>query len=325
MYTNHSKYQLRQRAHALLLSNAGLPINDIAKVLGIDRQSVVRCFNHWEEKGLAGLYNQAGRGRKPLFTPEEEKIVIKILDSNPRKIEGAIPEIERETGKKGSKSTFKRILKRGTYTWRRIRKSLKDKRDEEDFRAAQEELNGLKELEDKGLIDLVFFDESGFSLIPYLPYAWQKKGQIIEVPSAKSKALNILGFMKRDNSIEPYSLEGSANSSAIVSIFDDYVNQRKEQAKGQGVEPKIAYVIIDNAPIHNSKEFRKNELKWEAQGVRVKRIPPYSPELNLIEILWRKMKYEWIGFDAYESFEKLVKWVENMLKEFGSKYIINFG
>ena len=36
-------------------------------------------------------------------------------------------------------------------------------------------------------------------------------------------------------------------------------------------------------------------------------IPPYSPELNIIEIVWRKIKYEWLPFSAYESFLSLKK------------------
>jgi transposase len=28
-------------------------------------------------------------------------------------------------------------------------------------------------------------------------------------------------------------------------------------------------------------------------------LPPYSPELNRIEILWKKMKYEWLPFKSF--------------------------
>lgn len=324
MYKNHSKHPLRQRAHCLILSNSGMKIKEIAKTLTMDRQSVIRWFNRWEEKGIGGLYTVSGQGRKRIFTPEDEKIIIKLTESNARKIEGILPELKEETGKTGSKSTIKRVLKRATFTWRRIRKSLKPKRDEADFQAAKEELNGLKQLEDKGLIDLHFFDESGFSLVPYVPYAWQKKGETIEVLSSRSQTINILGFMKRDNSLEPYCFEQSVNSSVVVACFDDFCNRRVSEAEQKGVELKVAYVIIDNASIHNSKEFRENEQRWEAQKMRIKRLPTYSPELNLIEILWRKMKYEWIGFEAYQSYKKLLEWVENMLKGFGEKYIINF-
>ena len=50
----------------------------------------------------------------------------------------------------------------------------------------------------------------------------------------------------------------------------------------------------------------------------------YSPQLNLIEILWRFMKYEWIELNAYESWDSLVSYVEKVLRDFDSNYVINF-
>jgi transposase len=41
------------------------------------------------------------------------------------------------------------------------------------------------------------------------------------------------------------------------------------------------------------------------QGLYLLFLPPYCPELNLIEILWRKIKYEWLPVSAYESFKDL--------------------
>jgi len=46
--------------------------------------------------------------------------------------------------------------------------------------------------------------------------------------------------------------------------------------------------------------------------------------LNLIEILWRFIKYEWIEFWAYTSFDHLVQYVEGVIRDFGDKYKINF-
>jgi transposase len=53
-------------------------------------------------------------------------------------------------------------------------------------------------------------------------------------------------------------------------------------------------------------------------------LPTYSPKLNSIEILWRKIKYDWLPFSAYLSFGKLQEAVEHILKGFGSEYTINF-
>jgi hypothetical protein len=51
---------------------------------------------------------------------------------------------------------------------------------------------------------------------------------------------------------------------------------------------------------------------------------PYSPELNLIEILWRFMKYDWIPFSAYMSLPCLLQAVEDILQRFGTDYTIAF-
>ena len=53
-------------------------------------------------------------------------------------------------------------------------------------------------------------------------------------------------------------------------------------------------------------------------------LPPYCPELNLIEILWRKIKYEWLPLDAYQNFKTLTAALFAVLKGIGSKYRITF-
>ena len=46
-------------------------------------------------------------------------------------------------------------------------------------------------------------------------------------------------------------------------------------------------------------------MKGKERKLTIYPIPPYSPELNIIEIVWRKIKYEWLPFSAYESFISL--------------------
>ena len=64
--------------------------------------------------------------------------------------------------------------------------------------------------------------------------------------------------------------------------------------------------------------------EWKERGLTIFELPAYSPELNLIEILWRFIKYEWIEINAYTNWQSLVLSVEKILKEFGENYIINF-
>lgn len=53
-------------------------------------------------------------------------------------------------------------------------------------------------------------------------------------------------------------------------------------------------------------------------------IPSYSPKQNLIEILWKFVKYEWIEVKAYESLSSLLKYLKKVLDNLGQEYAINF-
>jgi len=77
-------------------------------------------------------------------------------------------------------------------------------------------------------------------------------------------------------------------------------------------------------PTHPSKEFTAQIDRWSELGLTIVPISPYSPELNIIEIVWRKIKYEWLPFSAYESIEALRESLFEVLANIGKKYQIDF-
>ena len=160
-----------------------------------------------------------------------------------------------------------------------------------------------------------YFDATGFCLSPSVPYAWQPIGQTIEVPvSSHRQRLNVVGFFNRHNDLVPHMIEGSVDTSMVVECFDQFSQNLNTRA----------YVWIDNAPMHRSQVFINQIAKWVKRGLIVKYLPPYSPQLNLIEILWRFMKYHWLPLSAYSSFSCLVTAVEKLLVGIGTEYTIRF-
>ena len=172
----------------------------------------------------------------------------------------------------------------------------------------------MQEQHKRGEIGLYYFDEAGFSLDPCIPYAWQQEGEVIEVPASQRGRVNVVGFMNTDNDLHPFLFEQSVNSSVVVACFDLFC---------QTLQHKTV-VVMDNASIHRSVEFEENLPRWKKKGLCIKFLPEYSPELNLIEILWRKIKYEWLPFSAYHSLTVLIEALEDILRKFGSEYQINF-
>lgn len=192
--------------------------------------------------------------------------------------------------------------------------SLKGKRDNEQFEFKQKQLESLKELENSGYIDLYFGDQSHFGLTPNVPYAWQTKDNPILLPAAKGKYLNVAGMMTRKNKFYFEVLETTFNSERIICFMNRFVEQTV----------KKTVVVLDNSPIHKSKKFMDKIQQWKEKDVFIYFLPPYSPELNLIEIVWKRIKYQWLDFNAYRSFQSLKENLNFVLNNFGKKYDIKF-
>ena len=111
-----------------------------------------------------------------------------------------------------------------------------------------------------------------------------------------------------------YRFEQSVHTGVVVACFDAFCKTLT----------KKTVVVIDIASIHRSEEFEERMPSWKKQGLIIKYLPPYSPELNLIEILWERIKYTWLPFSAYQCLNALIEALENILSNVGSKYQITF-
>lgn len=163
--------------------------------------------------------------------------------------------------------------------------------------------------------DLFYFDEAGFTLTPSVPYAWQPVGERIEVPSSRSSQLNVLGFLDyQGKRFDPYVVQGGIDANMVIHCMNRFCERLQRPTT----------VVIDNAPVHTSAAFEAMIPEWEKQNLFLWFLPAYCPELNLIEILWKKIKYQWLPIAAYQSFQKLDQHLCEILANVGSKYQINF-
>ena len=83
-------------------------------------------------------------------------------------------------------------------------------------------------------------------------------------------------------------------------------------------------LVLDNARIHHAAAFQARLEAWQAQDVYIFYLPTYSPHLNKIETLWRKIKYEWLRPEAYATFKTLKTAVWHILDRVGQQFIIQF-
>ena len=309
-----TSFRARARAHSLLLSAQGATIKDIAKTSQVDRDTVSSWITTWEQQGAQSLHDKPRSGRPSQLTPDEQALAQQYIKEEPRALKGVGERFAIKTAKRLRIASLKRLATKARLRWKRVRKSLKRLRDPEAFAQGKRALEALQQQEDTGKIDLYYFDESGFALDPTIPYAWQEPESVIELPAMKYGRINVLGVMNRHNDWHAYMFEQSIHTGVVIACFDAFC---------QTITKKTV-VIMDNASIHTSEEFEHRIPYWKKQGLVIKYLPPYSPELNLIEILWRRIKYTWLPFSAYESLNALSEALEAILSQVGSEYQITF-
>ncbi len=147
-----------------------------------------------------------------------------------------------------------------------------------------------------------------------MPYGWQPKGEYTAIVPQKSKRRNVFGLFSRNNEFEGYDTFGSMNAELLVAFIDDFAKQIKQKS----------VIVIDNAPFHHAHIVKNKIEQWAEQDLFIWFLPTYSPHLNKIETLWRKIKYEWLKPLDYSDWNTFNKALDNILQNIGTKFKIEF-
>jgi len=262
-------------------------------------------LNRWEYEGMLGLYNKPGRGRKKTFDSAQSAQIRDWVKLEPRQLKQVVQNIKQKWDINISTETIKRIIKKLCMSWHRMRRGVGGKPDPIEYKEKTKNLSELRHLEDEGKLDLYYLDESGFCGIPCVPYGWQDIGEYLSIDSRRTKRLNVLGIMTRQNTLHAYVSEQTINFDVIIACIDTFF----------AVVERPTFIVVAQASIDTSNAIFDKLEEWKERGLTIFELPTYSPELNLIEILWRFIKYEWLEIDAYSSWQFLVSYVEKILKK----------
>ncbi|MDR0540659.1 MAG: IS630 family transposase [Dysgonamonadaceae bacterium] len=125
-------------------------------------------------------------------------------------------------------------------------------------------------------------------------YAWIEKGEDFEQPTVSGQdRVNINGLVNAKDVTDVIYVDcESVNSQSTKELY--------QKALEKHPEAKKIYILSDNA-----RYYRNKELKEWIQKTAITQIflPPYSPNLNLIERLWRFLRKKVINTHIYRTKE----------------------
>jgi len=109
------KPAFRKRCHYIILSHQGKEIKEIAEIYQVSRQTITKWFNKYQFTGISGLHSNKKPGRPAIIRIDNETEILKIEDlvkNSSQNLKPVLVAIEKEFGKKISKRTLQRLLKK---------------------------------------------------------------------------------------------------------------------------------------------------------------------------------------------------------------------
>lgn len=120
-----------------------------------------------------------------------------------------------------------------------------------------------------------------------LDYGYAHIGQQKSITQNKNRGrrINIMGVWE-DKQTFDYALKvGTYKAKNYVQFMDAQAEKAIKRLFDTG---KYTVIVQDNSSIHRANILKERVEIWEKQGLILFSLPPYSPEMNLIEVQWRR-------------------------------------
>ena len=330
----HENPYVREKVLILLLMNEGKTYQEISNFLEIAYPTVAYWAVHDDPDQLESFLDGRREGNFRKVTKKYEEVLLEIIEKEPAEYGYEFGRwtaarlatyLEKATGIKLSGSQVRRILERKKYVYLWAKYSLEDKQNPEKRKIFKEKLSEYLKITliSPERLQVWFWDESGFSLRVIRRKAWGKKGYRKKVTGQRRRGrVNIMGGLRYHDKKRMNFVIKKGNADVFyeqikllnVFLLEEWIEQGKQSEDFAKDSAKIV-IILDNASFHKRKDILE-KLASEMPNIILEFLPPYSPDYNLIELVWHSAK-EYIAHRLFESVEQLEELLNKLLNEGG--------
>jgi transposase len=307
--------RVRKKCLVVYLRKKGYLREEVAELLRIDEDTVTHYTKKYDESGLQGLLEENYHQPKSQLEPYTEQLKELFKKQVPHTINQAIEMINKETGICLKPSACRAFLKKIGMKCRRCGLVPGKAMDDEKQRQAQQEFHD-KQLQPtldeakQGKRTVLFVDAAHFVMGAFLGMVWSFVRLLLPSASGR-KRHNVLG------AYDPISHE------AITVTNDTYINQDvfceflEKIANAYADSGRPITLVLDNARYQKCQSVAN---KAKALNIELLYLPPYSPNLNLIERLWRFVKKQVLYSKHYDRFDSFRNSINNCINDLGTRF-----
>jgi transposase len=281
------------RIKAVISLALGRTAEQVAEILLIDENTVRNHFRRYQEGGLERLC-QMNVGGSECFLDAAQ---VALLDLHLEKhlymtVKPIVQWVEKTFGVIYTESGMTALLHRLGYVYKKP-KLIPGKADPNAQKAFLNEYEKLKQNKDQG-DPIYFMDAVHPQHNPVLACGWIKCGKNQEIRSNTGrKRININGAIDLESMEPVVRYDDSINADSTIALLKQ-LEQRNPLAIW-------IYVICDNARYYRSKAVQEY---LKTSKIKLVFLPPYAPNLNLIERLWKFFKKTILYNKYFESFKE---------------------
>ena len=292
------------RVKAVIALSKGWSAAAIAEILLLDEKTSRNYFDRYQHGGLTALLDDNYAGAEPKLTEQQIKTLDTYLEAHILPdAKAVIAHIHQQYGVRYSLSGVTELLHRLDFSYKKPT-HVPGKQNPAQQQAFLGEYEHLKAV--KGKDDPLYFADATHPQHNSVPsYGWIKKGQEKELKAnCGRQRLNINGAINIETLEPTVRFYETINAQSAMDLFS------KLQAKHPNAT--AIYVIVDNA-----RYYRSRLLKEALKGTKIKLIflPPYSPNLNLIERYWKFFKKKVLNNRYYKTFAEFKRACESFFRK----------
>ena len=314
-YANHTT-RLVRRIHAVMLLAEGKTLDDIAEMLGVGEQTVRDWVHAFIAQGVASLFYRPRAGRPAKLTVSQRKELKEVVLNGPEAAgyssgcwtSGMIADlIKLRFGVDYAPRYVCHLLGVLGLSFQRGRFTSDHLNDEAALLWLEETWPLILRQAEEKKARIVFGDEASFAQWGSLGYTWALKGvQPTVKTSGIRRAYRVFGLLDCFGGALFYrGLEGKFNSETYQDFLAWVLTQTTDHL----------ILIQDNVSYHTSAPL-KTFYAEHIDRLTVYQLPAYSPDLNPIEALWKKMKKDATHLKYFRTFADLVTKVSTSLMTF---------
>jgi len=297
------------RIKAVLLRDKGYSFGEIANILLLDDSTIRNYTNDYETYGVEALLHDNWKGGKGKLIKEQEIELKDHIDENfYLTTKEIIHYVINKYGVQYKERGMNNLLHRIGFVYKKP-KQVPGKADQEKQKVFIKEYRILKEAKEKE--DKIWFLDGVHPRHNMIPsHGWILKGKEKKLKSNTGrKGLNINGALNIEDMMVTVREDHRINAESTINLIKQI---EKKQPKGN------IYLIADNARYNYAKLVR--EYIDKRKRIEIIYLPPYSPNLNIIERLWKFYKKEILYGQYYVTFEEFVQKTRDFFATATTKY-----